>query len=45
VATGETYINNEGKENALEVDLPLDESKKKTYMIKDESGQIQIKDR
>jgi len=45
VAKGETYINNEGKEITLEVDLPLDESKKKTYMIKDESGQIQIKDR
>jgi hypothetical protein len=45
VATGETYIDNNGKEIALEVDLPLDESKKKTYMIKDESGQIQIKDR
>ena len=45
VAKGETYINNEGKEITLDVDLPLDESKKKTYMIKDESGQIQIKDR
>jgi hypothetical protein len=45
VAKGETYIDNTGKEIALEVDLPLDESKKKTYMIKDESGQIQIKDR
>jgi len=45
VAKGETYINNDGKEIALDVDLPLDESKKKTYMIKDESGQIQIKDR
>ena len=45
VAKGETYINNDGKEIALEVDLPTDESKKKTYMIKDESGQIQIKDR
>ena len=45
VATGETYIDNNGKEIALEVDLPLAESKKKTYMIKDESGQIQIKDR
>ena len=45
VAKGETYIDNNGKEIALEVDLPLDESKKKTYMIKDESGQIQIKDR
>jgi Skp family chaperone for outer membrane proteins len=45
VATGETYIDNNGKEIALEVDLPIDESKKKTYMIKDDSGQIQIKDR
>jgi len=45
VAKGETYINNDGKEIALDVDLSLDESKKKTYMIKDESGQIQIKDR
>jgi hypothetical protein len=45
VAKGETYIDNEGKEIALEVDLPVDESKKKTYMIKDDQGQIQIKDR
>ena len=45
VAKGETYINNDGKEIALEVDLPLDESKKKTYMIKDDSGAIQIKNR
>jgi N-methylhydantoinase B/oxoprolinase/acetone carboxylase alpha subunit len=45
VAKGETYIDNDGKEIALEVDLPIDESKKKTYMIKDDQGQIQIKDR
>ena len=45
VAKGETYIDNDGKEIALEVDLPVDESKKKTYMIKDDQGQIQIKDR
>jgi hypothetical protein len=45
VAKGETYIDNQGKEIALEVDLPIDESKKKTYMIKDDQGQIQIKDR
>jgi peptidoglycan hydrolase CwlO-like protein len=45
VAKGETYIDNDGKEIALEVDLPVDESKKKTYMIKDDRGQIQIKDR
>ena len=45
VAKGETYIDNQGKEIALEVDLPVDESKKKTYMIKDDQGQIQIKDR
>jgi Fe2+ transport system protein B len=46
VAKGETYITNEGTEVALEVDLPeTEESKKKTYMIKDEQGQIQIKNR
>jgi hypothetical protein len=45
VAKGETYIDNEGKEITLEVDLPVDESKKKTYMIKDDQGQIQVKDR
>jgi hypothetical protein len=45
VAKGETYIDKDGKEIALEVDLPIDESKKKTYMIKDDQGQIQIKDR
>jgi hypothetical protein len=40
LATGETYINEEG------VETPLDEeSKKKTYMTRDESGQIQIKNR
>jgi predicted nucleic acid-binding Zn-ribbon protein len=43
VATGETYINNEGKEVALEVDLPTtEESKKKTYMTKDSTGAIQV---
>jgi hypothetical protein len=45
VAKGETYIDGLGQEVVLEADLPQDESKKKTYMIKDESGQIQIKDR
>ena len=45
VAKGETYIDNDGKEIALEVDLPVDESKKKTYMIKDDQGLIQVKDR
>jgi hypothetical protein len=46
VAKGETYIDNEGKEITLEADLPeTEESKKKTYMIKDEQGQIQIKNR
>jgi hypothetical protein len=40
LATGETYINEQG------VETPLDEeSKKKTYMTKDDSGQIQIKNR
>jgi len=40
LATGETYINEDG------VETPLDEeSKKKTYMTKDELGQIQIKNR
>ena len=45
LATGETYINSEGVETptALEPDLPIDESKKKTYMIKDPTGQIQTK--
>ena len=41
VAKGETYIDNEGQEVSLEDE----ESKKKTYMKKDESGQIQIKNR
>jgi hypothetical protein len=45
VAKGETYIDNEGKEVTLEVDLPTDDSKKKTYMIKDPTGQIQLKNR
>jgi hypothetical protein len=43
VATGETYINNEGKEIALEVDLPeSEESKKKTYMTKAPDGTMQV---
>jgi len=53
VAKGETYIDNDGKEIALEeaeiaepqVTSESDESKKKTYMIKDNLGQIQIKNR
>jgi hypothetical protein len=43
VAKGETYINNEGKEIQLKDEDEI--SKKKTYMIKNEQGQIQIKDR
>ena len=47
LATGQTYIDSEGNETLTTPapDLPEDESKKKTYMIKDESGQIQIKNR
>jgi hypothetical protein len=47
LATGQSYIDSEGIETPVtpEPDLPEDESKKKTYMIKDESGQIQIKNR
>jgi len=56
VAKGETYINTDGNEIKLEADLPaegkfqiipdLDEDlKKKTYMIKDEQGKVQIKSR
>jgi hypothetical protein len=43
VAKGETYIDNEGREVHLDVDLPVDESKKKTYMIKNENGTILTK--
>jgi len=43
LASGESYINAEGSEISLDIDLPEDESKKKTYMIKDELGQIQTK--
>jgi len=40
LASGETYINEQG------VEVPLDEeSKKKTYMIKNEQGQMEIKNR
>ena len=40
LASGETYINEEG------VETPLDEeSKKKTYMTKNEQGQMEIKNR
>ena len=34
-----------GKEDSITPDFPLDESKKKTYMMKDPTGQIQIKNR
>jgi hypothetical protein len=43
VAKGETYIDNQGKEVLLEDEDEI--SKKKTYMIKNEQGQMQIKDR
>jgi hypothetical protein len=48
LATGQSYIDSEGTEQTTEPtkpepDLPTDESKKKTYMIKDESGQVQTK--
>jgi hypothetical protein len=48
LAKGETYIDSTGQETPAmpEPDFPNDEeSKKKTYMIKDQTGQIQIKDR
>jgi hypothetical protein len=48
LAKGETYIDSEGHESPAmpEPDFPQDEeSKKKTYMIKDETGQIQVKAR
>ena len=55
IATGESYIDSSGQETALPTetvqdetlvpDLPLDESKKKTYMMKDPTGQIQVKSR
>jgi hypothetical protein len=44
VAKGETYIDNDGVEVALEPDFPED-PKKKTYMTKDEEGKIQVKNR
>ena len=45
VAKGETYIDGLGQEVVLEEDLSQDESKKKTYMIKDQQGQLQTKNR
>jgi hypothetical protein len=43
VAKGETYIDNEGKEVVLEVDLPeTEESKKKTYMTKTSDGTMKV---
>jgi len=51
VARGESYINNDGEEIELDITAdstqPLDEedSKKKTYMIKNETGQMTIKSR
>ena len=34
-----------GKDDGLVPDFPIDESKKKTYMVKDPTGQIQVKNR
>ena len=46
LAKGETYIDGAGVETALEpVYSEEDGSKKKTYMIKDPTGQIQVKNR
>jgi hypothetical protein len=44
LATGRSYIDSEGNET-LTQELPVDESKKKTYMIKDEMGKVQIQKR
>lgn len=44
VGRGETFIDGEGKEVTLEADFP-EPSKKKTYMIKDDSGTLQIKEK
>ena len=43
IATGESFINSDGEETALEADLSVADSKKKTYMIKDETGTIVTK--
>jgi len=40
LAVGETYINSNGEETKVE-----EESKKKTYMIKDQTGKIQVKNK
>jgi len=50
LATGQSYIDSAGKETPTEAtlpepDFPVSESKKKTYMIKDPTGQIQTKTR
>jgi len=46
LAKGETYIDGAGVETVLEpVYSEEDGSKKKTYMIKDPTGQIQVKNR
>ena len=49
LATGETYIDGDGVETPLETKETIysedDGSKKKTYMIKDQTGQIQTKSR
>ena len=42
IARGESYIDHEGNEITLEVDLPEEESKKKTYMTKDQTGQLKV---
>jgi len=48
LAKGETYIDGDGVETPVEpvlpeADLPVEDPKKKTYMIKNPSGQIQTK--
>jgi hypothetical protein len=45
VARGESYIDTEGKEVSVEEQPAEEESKKKTYMTKNQSGQLEIKTR
>jgi len=43
LATGESYIDSQGNETHVEEAPVTEDSKKKTYMIKDQTGKMQVK--
>ena len=43
LATGKSYVDSQGNETQIEEALVTEDSKKKTYMIKDQTGKMQVK--